>query len=279
VAGYAQARPRIDPTEADATWLAPDPPGGGMALGWGRLVASLTQELGARGTQRVYAALAEEDVVALHIFQQHGYVTYAHDTVYRLVGDVPAVDGRPPALAEETPQLRQRVAGALAGQLGEASHAAQTTVDWDTYPAGGWAPKGELRRVWLDDAGEVLGAWRLVVGRHAAWLRAVARPDADATRLVRSAARAAIERQGPGGALYAAARDNEPALARALEAAGFAPLVRRQRLVKHTTARVLAPRWRRRVAVDAVREAAGPGTPFRDETALHAEAPQPRSLP
>jgi hypothetical protein len=274
-AGYVQARRRTDPAEADITWLAPDA-AEGAALGWSRLLGAVTQVLGAAGTQRVFVALPADDAVAAQVFRQLGFTEYAADAVYRRVGPCPAAVAQS-RVVDESPALALRIHQTLLNQLPSVARTAQGADDWATYPAGGWTPGGERRRVWLDGRGEVLGAWRIVPGRGGLWLRLVLGSGVDAGRLVGLATADAQLRYGPDRPLYASVRTHEGALGVELEALGFELVARRRRLVKHTTVRVLAPRWQRRAVSEAAREpAANHGAPAQD-TVHRAGVARPRS--
>ncbi len=244
--GFCQARRRCGLVEGDLIWLAPSlSTGNGAARHWSRLVWGTTQALGARGIQRVFVALPRDDTLALGVFHQAGFVAYAEDTVYCRPWGAP--DGDPPAMsiAQEAPEHLAPILRLLAPSQPTAAATAPNTPDWETYPLGGWLPAGARRRVWLGRRGEVLGAWRWLPGQSGHWLRPVVAAEADPADLLRRAlaeASAAGDRSGP---VYVAARRGEARLQRALVGEGFEPLLDRRRLVKHTTARLMTPAWRR----------------------------------
>lgn len=275
--GYVQARWRTDPAEADITWLAPDATEG-AALGWSRLLGALTQTLGAAGAQRVFVALPADDAISAQVFRQLGFTEYCADTVYRCLGPAPQTAG-PKRVVDESPAQTMRIRQTLLNQLPPGARTAQGADDWATYPAGGWTPSGDRRQVWLDGRGELLGAWRIVPGRGGLWLRLVLGSGVDATTLVRLATTDARARYGPKRPLYTSVRPHEGALGVELEAAGFERVAQRRRLVKHTTVRVLAPRWQGRLVTEAVKDpAASRGAPAQD-TVHRAKEARPRSQP
>lgn len=99
-------------------------------------------------------------------------------------------------------------------------------------------------RAWIDEKGAVVGAWRAVAGRSTSWLQVVTRPGSDVAAAVRSAlAEMAADARFARLPVWSSARGYETALNLALRECGFEPRLRRFRLVKHTTANVMAPAW------------------------------------
>ncbi len=249
--GFVQARRCLDGTEADLTFIAPSlAAANGAALSWQRLISGACQWLGGQGTQRIFAAIEENDRVALQVLRHLGFVAYTSETVFRH----PA-DSTPPAAPEgmvvmpagarmtsavhrlaclNSPDSIQANAGAPGG-------------DWGRYPLGGRAPGAVSARVWLDKRGEVIGAWRLIAGRSGHWLQVLTSPGTEAGPPIRRAlSDAAAGGDFPARPVYTTASAHEPGLNLALRQNGFEPVLGRLRLVKHTAVRVLEPEWRRR---------------------------------
>jgi hypothetical protein len=243
----AQLRRRRCGTEADLLFVAPAlDHGNGTALVWQRLLTGACQHVAQAGVQRVHAAIPADDRVALGVLRQVGFSATVTDLVLRREGSEPPPSGTAkvalrPELPADRPAIDQLVRASL--PQGTRAHQAAEGSDWWDYPLGGWTHRQAVRRVWLGPDGEVRGAWYLVPGRGAAWLRIVAPPGEDPGPALHAALAAARQRFGEGP-VFAAAMGHETALNVGMREAGFAPVTTRFRLVKHHTARVLEPAWR-----------------------------------
>jgi hypothetical protein len=248
-AGLLQTRLRREAPEADFTFIAPALDGGnGAAHTWSRLIVDACQWLGAQGIERVYAAIAEDDQVALQLFRACGFSAFTTDVVFERSSRDGAADG---AAVSTTPlgpdhqlAVRRIVHNALPDTVRRCG--AELGGDWFRYPLGGHASGTTDARACVDARGRVVGAWRVGWGRSACWLQAVARPDADVGTIV-GAALASMASDGRSAArpVWSCARGYETDLNLALRESGFQPRLRRFRLVKHMAVRVLAPAWDR----------------------------------
>lgn len=297
-AGLVQVRGRLGVPEADFTFIAPSlDSANGAAHTWARLIGDACQHMAARGIERLYVAISEDDQVALQIFRGCGFAPYTTDVLFELPS--PASDGHDTA----GKSAGQGAAGKSAGQDTAGKHDGQGSArksdghagptepdrrtestepdqpvmsialeadteravrqlvhdllpesvrrshrtlggDWMSYPLGGHEPGPALARAWIDERGTVVGAWRAVAGRSASWLQVVTRPGSDVTAAVRSAlAELAADARFARLPVWSSARGYETALNMALRECGYEPRVRRFRLVKHTTANVMAPAW------------------------------------
>jgi len=256
--GFVQGRIRdCDPAEADLAFIAPALAShDGAALAWGRLLAGACQHLGAKQVERVYVTVGEDDRVALQILRQLGFGVWTNDVVFVRPGGLPAPSAVPDVTTvDPTAALDHAIRSLVHESLPETVRANSIALgaDWRAEPGGGYAPGPTVYRIWCEGNGTVRGAWRVVGGNRGHWLRIVARNGADTEALVRTAlAEIARDTRLAPRPIHAAARGYEPELNLALRELGFEPALRRFHLVKHTTARVLAPAWRE----TPVREAA-----------------------
>ncbi len=267
IAGFIQLRRRRDEREADLLFIAPglEQPAEAGRL-WLRLIDAACRCMGERGCQRVCARIAQDDRQALQLLRQLGFVVHASDTVFRRPADAPP----PPAVqlpAAMRDWLREDEAVAELAQQAmtwaERSREGGPVSDWEAYPMGGRSPGQVLGRVWLDEAGHVLGAWRIIAGRLGNWLCALAAPQADAAAVVAHALKeyAAVDWRAHRP-LYAVARGPQADLNLALRESGFEPIASRFWLVRHTMVRVGLPVLRRS-AWQATGFETAPGTPYR----------------
>lgn len=248
-AGLVQTRLRCDAPEADFTFIAPALDGGnGAAHAWSRLIVDACQWLGARGVERVYAAIGEDDQVALQLFRTCGFSAYTTDVVFERPSCDDAVRAADLTTAPLGPDQQLAVRRIVHDALPETVRRCGDELggDWFRYPLGGHASGATDARAWIDPDGRVIGAWRVVSGRSAHWLQAVARPGSDVGAMI-GAALASTAADGPSAAapVWSCARGYETDLNLALRERGFLPRLRRFRLVKHMAVRVLAPAWNR----------------------------------
>ncbi len=266
VAGFVQLRRRRDEREADLLFVAPGlEHRAGAARLWLRLIDAACGWLGERGCQRLYVRIGQDDREALPLLRQLGFVVHASDTVFRRPAGAP-----PPAAVSQPTAVRdwQRDDEAVAALAQQAMTSAERARDgcatdpWDAYPLGGRAPGATMGRVWLDEQGRVIGAWRILAGRSGNWLCALAATHTDAAALLGHAlAESAAADWLARGPLYAVARGQEAALNLALRETGFEPLISRFWLVRHTMVRVGLPVVRRSAWQAAGLEPA-PGTSY-----------------
>lgn len=245
--GFVQVRVRRYGPDADLIFVAPaldETPR--AALSWHRQITAACQQLGQQGVQRVHAAVADDARLALQVFRQLGFGVVTGDTVLRRPpGPAPAPETGLTAV-RESPLHRAAIDNLVQRGWPDAVRLTRETAmrPWDTYPLGGHAPREPVGRVWLGTGGEVLGAWRLFMGRPGAWLRLVAGDAADTSRLIRHALAEAAPLAGADVAIHASARGYEPALHLALREQGFVPVVQRFRLAKAMAVVVREPVWR-----------------------------------
>jgi hypothetical protein len=274
LAGFVQARRRVDPAEADLIWVAPSlGTGNGAAHSWSRLVAGMCGALGEAGVLRVFASLPADDAVAVQVFRQLGFVVYTEDVVYRLAwGSATGAPNAQTWVTNALPEHELAVAQLVAVGRPEAVAHAEGPADWCTYPLGGRWPRGARQRVWLDAHGTVLGAWHWVTGRTGHWLRVAVAPDVAPVAVLRHALADGAADDRP---VFASPRAHEGPLHAALLGEQFEPMVRRARMVKHTAARVLAPGWRRRRLAEPTPDvAASRSAPVPHKMAGPDEAPR-----
>jgi hypothetical protein len=257
------ARRRSMPCEADLQFVTPAlDKANGASLVWARVVADACHWLAAHGAQRVYAAVADDNLLALQVLRQVGFVVYTADVVLHLAPESVGlpVDGDPPTpLHAESPDPAAAQALCAMAESGLPTavrpHLPAPGADWESYPMGGQPCEGMLAAACLDERGAVVGGWRAVAGRAGSWLRVEAGPDASAGQVVASAlAVLAAHRRFRGRPLYASARGYEPEIDIAYREAGFEAVAGRFRLVRHATARVLSPAWSDRAHREAVLE-------------------------
>ena len=153
------------------------------------------------------------------------------------------------------PEHETEITGLYMRALPEAAlaHEAPDGTGWQCYPLGGWDANGGWQ-VHLDQSGHVSAAWRVYDGPRGRWLHMIADPQIGALESVNLA----LSGVGPSRdkPIFCAARGHEAQLNLALREAGFAPVVGRFRLVKHTTARILEPAWRSEAVAERRLEAA-----------------------
>jgi len=267
-AGLLAARLRRAGQEADITALAPDPDRvSGGALTWQRLLSDGVQDMATWGVLRVHVKVPETEVLTLQILRQSGFQPYVADTVLRAPASGGAALGLGPgrkaapghgatlgtstgtgsggiaAVTEATPVHAHSIGRILAaGRPASVRTHEDPAGDWEGEPLGGRFPPSARTRVALDKRGEVIGAWRTIPGRGGSWSRFALPPDGDPVGIV---ARACAEARSaaPDLPLFCAALGHEIGLHMALREAGFEPVTRRFRLVRHTAARRVTPAW------------------------------------
>jgi len=138
---------------------------------------------------------------------------------------------------------RSEVSARVAGQPEAARSHESAWTRWTDVPASA-GRRHERWRVVTDGGGRLVGAVRMVVGRNAVWLNVAGSPEAVDVGAVFALALAEAGRLRPGGAVWTAVGDREPAIGAAATAAGFVPVVRRQRCVRQTGLQRIAPSWR-----------------------------------
>jgi len=257
--GFAQLLRRAARPEADLLYVAPAlPPEDAHDARregiWRRLLHHSCQAAAGRGLQRIFAS-SPEDGPETGCLKDVGFSLYTREVLYRLAAD-PATDGprpegasRPagfrPQLPQDnwalqrlytnsTPRLVQSAEGAVTGEVG-------------SPPLCWWEPDRWRGLVW-ERANEPRGAVQVHIGRAGHWLRiwgvnALTAHDLrvlveQGLGLIADAPR--LWGRGPAP-VYATVRDYEIGLGDALTGFGFAPYLKRARLVKHTVAVVRAP--------------------------------------
>jgi hypothetical protein len=245
--GFLQARWRRHAAEADLCRIAPGLNGaGGAALTWQRILTNGCSALGSAGAERVYVAIAEDDQVALQLFRQAGFFPYTNDVLFmRPAGQPPATYDASRVVPEDTLH-RHAISRLYVEGVPEAvqAHEEPSGNAWQGYPVGGWSRPLASPSVLLGPRGDVQAAWRAYRGPGGYWLHFVTGADRDADDAVAAGLGTLVEAPGfRDRPVFSAARGHEARLNLALREAGFEPLGRRFRLVKHTTARVLEPNW------------------------------------
>jgi hypothetical protein len=263
--GFLQARWRRDFAEADVSCLAPALDGpSGAALTWQRILANGCSALGSGGAERVYAAVSEDDQVALQVFRQIGFVPFTTDVTFYLPAGTASptpIDG---AVAEG-PLHRQSISRLYQEGSPESvqQHEDPSGTAWLGYPLGGWLRPLPVPSVLLGPRGDVRAAWRAYRGPAGVWIHFVTGSDVDADAAVSAALAALGPHVTSSLPVYSAAKGHESRLNLALREAGFEPLGRRFRLVKHMTVRVLEPAWSPGVIRDGRLEATNPAPTFQ----------------
>ncbi len=261
--GFLQARRRGRSPEADVTFIAPGLHViSGAAHTWQRLLGDACVALGQAGVARLFAASTLDDALAGQVLQQAGFAPFEADTVCQMAAPFVAAgsvgssmrvaaegtsfagDGRLENVrryaAADRPALHALL---VAGQPEAARSHESAWSRWADMPASA-GPRRERWRVVTDGGGRLVGAVRMVVGRDAVWLNVAGSPEAVDVGALFALALGEAGRLRPGGAVWTAVGDREPSLGAAAAAAGFVPVVRRQRCVRQTGLQRIAPSWR-----------------------------------
>ncbi|MFQ5459920.1 MAG: hypothetical protein ACE5EL_03920 [Anaerolineae bacterium] len=249
--GLVQARWRRGGRSADLIFIAPDLNGAaGAAHVWHRLVTGACQSLGDRQAERIYAAVDDEDRVALQVFRQLGFVAFTNDAVYRRSPGAPAPRPNRGPVGDAGTVHQAQITSLFLATLPSTvrAHVDPEGDTWTRYPAGGWLRTAVPARVLVGDDGSVAAAWRLFSGPGGWWLQVLGSGDEDVAAAVTHALHDMAAAAAPESPLFCQAPGYDTALNLALRGAHFEPVRRRFLLVKHTTARVLEPEWRSRAA-------------------------------
>lgn len=249
--GFAQLMQRASRPEADLLHVAPalmSPLANdrsGEAI-WNRLLSHCSLAAATHGLQRIYAS-APEGCFEQTSLKQAGFCLYARELIYRLAvlpaAALPATGIRAQhprdswslqrLYARGTPRLVQQAEGALSTEAGS------PLLSW-------WEPHDWQGLVW-EPAGEVRGAVQMHRGRAGHWLRVLGTGELSAREVrllieqgLRHLDGARPMRDGRGAPVYVTVRDYDINLSSALIGFGFAPLMERARLVKHTVVRLPA---------------------------------------
>lgn len=259
VQGFAQARERQGHLEADVVYLAASPSQpDGVPQACQHLLAYLCHDQGAQGIQRLYAKVAEDAEEMLTVFRQAGFVVYALESLLRL-------DTLPEGLpsAADIPLRPRQSADSWGLQRLYFKSAPRTVQQAECAAGGSWESspvdrlRGERDERWVwEQAGEILGYVRLVQGRQGNWLKVLLHPQAQdrADDLVGWAL--ALLADFAPRPTYTTVRAYEVVLQAAFSEANFRHLGNFILLVKHTTARVREPEWKRATVLDPGVEAA-----------------------
>lgn len=266
--GFVQARRRGHSAEADVTFIAPGLQAvHGAAHTWQRLLGDASVALGQAGVGRLFAAIRMDDALAGQVLQQAGFAPFEADTVYQRAAPLDgsaagaptgassttlaSSNGASPSGIEPRTTVRRYTASdrpallsvLTASQPESARSHESAWTRWMAVPASAGSRR-ERWRVVADGRGRVSGAVRMVVGREAVWLSVAGVPGAADVDALFALALGEAGRIRPGGAVWTAVADRAPALAAAATAAGFVPVLRRQRSVRQTGLQRIAPRWR-----------------------------------
>lgn len=240
--GFVQVRARRGRPEADISFLAPALDTGGDSVStWYRLLAECAQEMGARGGQRLFAQVSNDNGIE-EVFRQAGYSVYAREDVYRLEvwpSDLKktnllryqrARDGW--TLLRLYAQLTPRPVQIAEGMLSPEGQGGKMGDWWDQSRGAGYI---------LEVESELVGAVRVRRGSAAYWLRFGLHPQAQeySETLLRGAL--ALLWAAPHRPIYCSVRDYESGLRAPLEQANFQYLHTRSLLVKHTTVHAKEP--------------------------------------
>ena len=233
--GFVQLRYRPHQAAADVIYLAPLPDNSNRAVkAWASLLDGAGIEAAGRGIQRMFANLPQQGAEA-DLFQQSGFMFYAHEDIYRLaqpwsLGPGHAAAGPQdlrPQCAEDWPALQKLFVAITPQRIRQAEGGIGLSVGGEDC----------LRYILPGANGEeVRASVSLQTSRAAHWLRMVVHPDAHdaADHLVRWALQTLASR--PPRPVYCNVRQYEGGVRTALEAEGFELYTTRALAVKHTLA-------------------------------------------
>ncbi|HEY6042892.1 MAG TPA: GNAT family N-acetyltransferase [Anaerolineae bacterium] len=239
--GMVQARTRERRPECVITFIAPSLRKSEAAAPiWYRLLNELTQKVGERGVQRIYAQTAH-DPKTEQVLSQAGFTTYSHEDIFRL--NIPAPAPPPEAsLRQQRPRDAWKLARLYSQATPRPVQQAEGSGLLEEGKATGnkitWDPRTRGTGYVLEKEGEVVGVARLTRGLQGYWLRFWLDPGAGAEgkALVQAALR--LLRVSHAQPVYVAVRDYDAGLRPLLYDMGFQCLLSRSLMVKHTTVRV-----------------------------------------
>jgi hypothetical protein len=235
--GFVQARLRPNGIESDVVFIAPALDGDEVTEHtWQQLLTDLVKAEGARGRQRLFAKVPEEQEGAVEGFRSVGFGVYTQEFVYQR----PALLKWPRDEREVTLRpLRDKDAWGLhrlytnaAPRLVQQTEALPEE-SWESTPISRLQGVHDDAYVWERDD-EILGYLRIVDGRKGYWLKALLHHDAQgyAENLFRAGLAKIDRAEAP---IYCTVRGYEAGLRWALKHLGFEPVATLFLLVKHTT--------------------------------------------
>ncbi len=239
-AGFLQMRRRAHSAEAEIMLLAPglDTPSGHPAI-WEKLLSHAVQEAARQGIARVYVDVPEQPL-PVSCFVHVGFKSYAHETIWRLVGPGPHPGSRPPAtlrpfLPGDAWSLSRLYARVTPGPVRQAEGANGDGDRADRSPIV--EPRFSLAAnsyVMLEH-GEICGAFQLVRGSRGAWLQLWVNtldPDQSRQAWLLHFALATARAENPSLPLYTGVAGHQEGMNSLLYDYGFAPFTDRAKMVR-----------------------------------------------
>ena len=264
--GIVQLRKRLNRTEADVVFLAPDlaSPDGHPAI-WQKLLPHAVQEAANFDITRIYADLPDQPL-PIETFVQVGFTVFSRETVWRLSRPRATPDVWPDVRAQSpqdewgltllygraVPKPVQQAEGALSDERGYRSPILQ-----------GWLP-GESVSFVLLAGDEIHGAMRITQGERGVWLDLWLDPQFEPGQLNQLIhfASSHLHRSGVSKPIYLGVRAYQGGMKEVLGDFGFAPVTDRVRLVKQVLAWAKVPQSQPVPALDVVREALPAAVPY-----------------
>jgi hypothetical protein len=260
VQGLAQVRQRRGRPEADVIYLAPSfSATDETPTIWYRLLTHLCAKAGERGTQRLFARLAE-DGEEIETFQQVGFSPYTREDIFRLKS-IPGSHRRLDRVAMRPQQAvdawaLQRLYASVAPRLVQQAESLgergweRSSVDWPL--------RARSEGYVLEDNGEIVSYLLFSDGRIGHWMRILLHPQAydRADEVIQHGL--AFLSHYPPCPIYCNVRKYEGGLRTPLQDWGFEPFGSQAILVKHTTVRIKEPARKLVPALDKRAEAATP---------------------
>lgn len=242
VAGFIQMLRRPGRQEADVLFLAPQATVQPLGVTvWTELISYCILDAGQHDIRRLYASLpvdsADGDLLAAL-----GFATYSNEDVLVLSRptrwpDLPQNAGLRPRRAEDVWWLRRLYS--IYTPLPVQHSEGLSDGDGPTALSLAWWELADQQGYILDEAGEIQGGVQMVSGRGGHWLLLHGDPGNGPlmTALVHQGLHVVAGKRQP---VYCAVRDYQGGLRATLQDAGFEPLERRARMVKHLAVRVKA---------------------------------------
>ncbi|MGQ9585758.1 MAG: hypothetical protein ACUVXG_10200 [Anaerolineae bacterium] len=267
-----QVRRRTGRPEADLVYIAPTIQGDlTVREAWRRLLTDACRTLGEQGVERVYAGLPESDA-EVGVFQEAGFVLYAHEDLFRLEpGTVALPKGGKVPVQARTSQHEwglERLYSELVPWLVQQAEGGAT---WNGFRSHFPAQEVCEDQVLLEKD-EIVGLLQVGVASGAFWLHVILHPRAyHWAKEVIVFGLTCLEGLSPRP-VYCAVRHYQGGLRTPLEDLGFQWAGTRALLVRQTVARVRATRVRWAEGMEKHPEAAVP-------TALGCHAPETSGRP
>jgi hypothetical protein len=239
IQGFIQLLRRAGRHEADVVFLAPDIDLHATTT-WTELLTYCIQDAGQHDIRRLFASLPV-DSAAIDVMAALGFASYAHEDVFELSRPTPGAapqDGvvMRPRQPDDVWWLR-RLYSIYTPLPVQHSEGLSDGAGATELPLAWWELTHQQSYV-LYDGDDICGGVQLISGRGGHWLLLHGDPGngKQMAALVQQGLQAADGRRR----VYSAVRDYQGGLRATLQDAGFQPVARRRRLVKHLVVRVRA---------------------------------------